>query len=104
VTMGILSGSGLALLAAAGASQPAAEGDPLGNTFPLSVRSYGADSAVAARLVEQVQAWDAAGRPPAAEAMAVWALPATESPDALPADVTLTRRWQRFGIRWEAAA
>jgi protein-L-isoaspartate(D-aspartate) O-methyltransferase len=104
VTMGILSGSGLALLAAAGASQPAAEGDPLGNTFSLSVRSYGADSAVAARLVEQLQAWDAAGRPPAAEAMAVWALPATEAAEALPADVTITRRWQQFGIRWEGTA
>jgi protein-L-isoaspartate(D-aspartate) O-methyltransferase len=103
VTMGILSDSGLALLAEVGDRQPAADCDPLGESIPLAVRSYGADSAVAARLVDQLQAWDAAGRPPAAGAMAVWALPATEAAEALPADVTLTRRWQRFGIRWDTA-
>lgn len=103
VTMGILSGSGLALLAPLGENRPAADCDPLGESIPLAVRSYGPDRAVAARLVAQLQAWDAAGRPPAAGAMAVWALPATESAAALAADVTVTRRWQRFGICWEAS-
>lgn len=104
VTMGILTGSGLALLAPPEDRQPPAEGDPFGQTFPLSVRSYGADSSVAPRLVSQLQAWDAAGRPPAAGTMSVWALPAAQSPGALPADVTLTRRWHHFGVRWDSAA
>jgi protein-L-isoaspartate(D-aspartate) O-methyltransferase len=103
VTMGILTGSGLALLAPPGDRQPPAEGDPLGQTFPLSVRSYGADSSAATHLVAQLQSWDAAGRPPSAGTMSVWALPAAQSPDALPADIILTRRWHHFGIRWDSA-
>jgi hypothetical protein len=96
----LLGDSGLALVAAPGDNQPAAEGDPLADTFPLHVRSCGPDQAVAARLVQRLQAWDAAGRPAAAGALCVWALPAAESPDALPADATLTRRGRQFGIRW----
>jgi hypothetical protein len=100
ICLGLLGASGLVLVAAPGDSQPAAEGDPLADTFPLHVRSYGPGQAVAARLVQRLQAWDAAGRPPAAGALSGWALPAAESPDALPADATLTHRGHQFGIRW----
>lgn len=103
MSMGLLAGSGLALLATPADAGPAEGENDFAQTLHLQIRSYGPDKTVAAQLRRRLQAWDSAGRPPHAERMAVWALPATASPTALAADVHLTRRWHHFGIRWEAA-
>ena len=100
VTFGLLAASGLALLAPPPGLQPASGENALARTFPLHVRSFGPDHTVADRLVAHLHAWDRAGRPPSAATLAVWAIPAGQSPDSLPADACLTRRWHTFCVRW----
>lgn len=101
MSTGILTGSGLALLATPSFTKAAESEDPFMGTFALHVRSYGADKTVAARLLHRLQAWDSAGRP-WSEGTTVWAVPADESPAFAAADVCRTRRWHHFCIRWES--
>jgi hypothetical protein len=100
--MGILAGSGLALLAAPADAIPPESDKPWAEPFPLHIRSYGPDKTVAGRLLGYIQEWDGAGRPRSEETF-VWAVPAEESPDSSAADAVVTRRWHHFCVRWEAA-
>lgn len=100
VNMGLLSASGLALLAPAREAD-AVEGDnPFARNLGVRVRSYGPDKGVGARLPQQLEAWDNAGRP-GSERTAVWALPVDEAPGELAADGCVTRRWHHFCIWWD---
>lgn len=101
-SMGILAGSGLALLAAPADAIPPESDRPFAEPFPLYIHSYGPDETVARRLLRHLQEWDGAGRP-GNEGMSVWAVPAEGSPDSSAADAVVTRRWHHFCLRWEAA-
>ena len=99
VNVGILTASGLALLALA-PDADLSEGDRFAQSVAVHVRGYGPDKRAAAQLLRQLHAWDAAGRP-WNENTSVVALPITETVDSAAAGTWLTRRWHRFGIRWK---
>jgi protein-L-isoaspartate(D-aspartate) O-methyltransferase len=99
VSMGILTGSGLALLAPSPDAPPPEGDNPFARTFPLHIRSFGPDKTVAARLLGLLRAWDRAGRPSGA-GTSVWALPAAESSASSAGEGCITRRWHHFCIAW----
>ena len=63
LTMGLLGDDSLSLFAhsASQTASPQKHDDP--GTMELNIRNYGPSPAVGQRLVDQVLAWDAAGRP-----------------------------------------
>lgn len=63
LTMGLLGDDSLCLFARSASQAASLQKDDDLETMELNVRSYGPSSAIAQRLVDQVLAWDAAGRP-----------------------------------------
>ena len=63
LTMGLLGDDSLCVFARSTGRAASPEQDDDGETIELNVRSYGPSPAVGQRLVDQVLAWDAAGRP-----------------------------------------
>ena len=100
-SMGILAGSGLALLAVPADAIPPESEEPFAQPYPLHIHSYGPDKTVAERLLGYLREWDGAGRP-GSEGASVWTLPVEESPGSCGADAVVTRRWHHFCIRWIA--
>jgi protein-L-isoaspartate(D-aspartate) O-methyltransferase len=75
-----------------------------GPSFPLFVRQFGADEALARRLVDQIQAWDAAGRP-STGGLRVRAYRGEAACVPLGEDeVVIERGWTRFVLGWSKAA
>jgi hypothetical protein len=75
-----------------------------GPSFPLFVRQFGADEALARRLVDQIRAWDAAGRPSTGE-LRVRAYRGEAACVPLGEDeIVMERRWTRFVLGWSKAA
>ena len=69
------------------------------SAFPLHVRSYGNAEALTQRLLGQLRAWDAAGRP-RGEHLEIAAYPLKADID-VPADaVVLSKRWHQYVLRW----
>jgi protein-L-isoaspartate(D-aspartate) O-methyltransferase len=75
-----------------------------GPSFPLFVRQFGADEALARRLVDHIRAWDGAGRPStgglrvrAYRREAAW-VPLSEG------DIVIEKRWTRFVLDWPSTS
>lgn len=99
LNMGVLRGSGLALLAPPPESERDEVDRAAGQAFPLFIRSYGPDRGVGEHLLRRLEAWHEAGRP-GSEGASVWAWPVDEEAEGVEADVTFARRWYRYGVRW----
>ena len=70
-----------------------------GPAFPLHVRSYGNAEALTQRLLDQLRAWDAAGRP-RGEGLEITAYP-LKADINIPEDaVVLSKRWHQHVLRW----
>ena len=96
---GLLGESGLALLMRPPAEQAAAEPpDESPPSFPLFARGFGPDKTIAHRLVAQVQAWDAAGRPDI-EGLHIRAYP-TGAYTPAPGERILAKQWHDFVLDW----
>ncbi len=67
--------------------------------FELFVRQFGADDALAQRLVSQIRAWDAAGRP-SSERLRVRAYPREATPALLNPEFMIEKTWTRLAIEW----
>lgn len=89
-TSGLVSEDGLCLLSRSGNGT---------NPFPLQLRSCGDDEALTQRLLDQVRAWDAAGRPPG-ERLEIAVYPIDATIDAPAGAVVMTKRWHQFVLRW----
>ena len=70
--------------------------------FELYVRSFGPDETLARRLVEQVRAWDAAGRP-ANEGLGIRAYPLDADYVAVENEYVIPKRWTRLVLDWQPA-
>ena len=69
-------------------------------SFLLYVRQFGADEALARRLVEHIRAWDAAGRP-STEGLRVRACPMdTGYVPASKGEIVVEKRWTRLVLDW----
>ncbi len=97
---GLLGEAGLAVLAHPSSGAFPADHGPPPSPASLVVRSYGPDTSLADRLVEQVLAWDAAGRP-STERLRIRAYPRESGcvPDARA--VVLEKRHTRLVLDWQ---
>lgn len=94
-TLGLVARRGLCLLALADEAGRVEAGEEC----PLALRVYGRAGALAARLVEGVGAWDAAGRP-GISGLRISAIPIGQE-GAVPRGATvLDRHWFRFVLDW----
>lgn len=97
---GLLAESGLGLLMRPPAEQSAAEpADEAPPSFPLFARGFGPDKAITHRLVTQVQAWDAAGRPDI-QGLRIRAYP-TGAYIPAAGERLLARQWHDFVLDWQ---
>ena len=104
-TIGLFDGTALALLTLArpsGEPPPAAGGDALPTSLPLAVRSYGPHDRLARRLVDDLIAWDAAGRPHEAR-LRLRAYPLPAAYLAAPNETVVDKRWTRLVVSWDDA-
>lgn len=69
------------------------------NTFQLHLRSYGEGAAVTQRLLDQLRAWDAAGRPKG-EDLAIAVYPLDAAVDVPEGAIRIPKRWHQFVLRW----
>ena len=76
-----------------------------GNTdspaFELFVRSFGPDDMLAQRLIEQIRAWDAAGRP-GEENLSIKVYPRDTDHTPVADEVVITNRWTKLAISWQS--
>jgi protein-L-isoaspartate(D-aspartate) O-methyltransferase len=89
-TLGLVDASGAAVLA--WCHQP-------GQSNELCVRAPAAADALAERMREHVQAWDAAGQPSDAD-LHIRAYPSASRPQPEPGEIVVDQRWTRFVLRW----
>jgi hypothetical protein len=70
-----------------------------GPPFALFVRQFGADEAVAQRLIARVQAWDAAGRP-SSDGLHIRAY--RKDCDYVPSggEIVIEKRWTQLVLDW----
>jgi protein-L-isoaspartate(D-aspartate) O-methyltransferase len=102
-TVGLLGEHGLCVLMPS--SQKASKlptqciaADP--SAFELSVRSFGSGDTLAQRLIEQITAWNAAGRP-SNKGLYIRAFPLNT--DYVPSEneTTIPKRWTRLVLNWQ---
>lgn len=93
MTSGVLSEHGLAVLTRVPIDQDE------NASFELYVRSFGAADDAARRLVEQVRAWDAAGRP-ASEGLRIRAYPKDAGYAPAEGELAVQKRWTQFVFDW----
>jgi len=69
--------------------------------FLLFVRQFGSDDLLAQRLIAQIQAWDAAGRP-LFDTMRIQAYP--KSAEYIPAEgeIVIEKQWTKLIVEWPA--
>jgi protein-L-isoaspartate(D-aspartate) O-methyltransferase len=97
-TSGVLDEAGLAVLMQP-RGQPPAPDAPNDAAFELFVRSFGSSDAAAQRLIDQVVAWDAAGRP-ATWQLEIRAYPHDSCYVPLAGEVIIPKRWTRLVLSW----
>ena len=68
--------------------------------FELFVRGFGLSDAPAQRLIDQVAAWDAAGRPATAR-LHLRAYPLESGYVPSPAEVVIPKRWSQLVLSWD---
>ncbi len=67
--------------------------------FELFVKSLGSDDSLARHLIEQVKAWDAAGRP-ASKGLSVKAYPKDHAYAPAAHEIVIEKRWTRLVVDW----
>jgi protein-L-isoaspartate(D-aspartate) O-methyltransferase len=80
-----------------------ARGSPFMVPFALFVRQFGSDASLAQRLIADIRAWEAAGRP-SPDAMRIRAYPKDSEYGPSPGELVVERRWTRLVIRWSEPA
>lgn len=70
------------------------------SVFELFVRSYGSDDRLAQRLIEQVSAWDAAGRP-SNKGLHIRAYPLHAAYVPSENETVIPKRWTQFVLNWQ---
>jgi hypothetical protein len=70
--------------------------------FALFVRQFGSDESIAQRLITQIQAWDAAGRP-SSEKMQIRVY--TKYFEYMPSEgeYVIEKQWTKLVLEWPAA-
>lgn len=89
-TSGLVNKDGVCLLA---------RSDQSASPFPLRLRSYGHAEALVQRLLGQLGAWDAAGRPKG-ENIEMIAYPLEARVDVPEGAVVMPKRWHQFVLHW----
>ena len=69
--------------------------------FELFVRSFGPDETLTQRLIEQIRAWDAAGRP-SEENLSIKVYPRDTDYTPAAKEVVIPNRWTKLAISWQA--
>jgi hypothetical protein len=67
--------------------------------FALFVRQFGSDASMTQRLITQIQAWDAAGRPSSDE-MRVRAYPQDSEYVSAEGEFVFDKQWTKLVIEW----
>lgn len=98
-TNGLLDERGLALLMRPPDATPPLEKLMEPVPFALWVRGYGPDETVAARLLEQARAWDAAGRP-ATNGLRIRAYPAESGYTPSAGEAVIQKPFSHFVVDW----
>lgn len=102
-TVALLNGTGLAaLMRPPGHSLVLLPIDKLftgDQPFPLFVRQFGSDASIAQRLITQIQAWDAAGRPSSDE-MRVRAYPKHSEYVPAEGEFVIEKKWTKLIVDW----
>jgi protein-L-isoaspartate(D-aspartate) O-methyltransferase len=99
-TIGLLDQAGLAVLSQSPHSQQPKDGN--GDTLPLWIRGYGPDATLAGQLRQEIEAWDAAGRPGTA-GLRLRAYPADHPYEAAEGEVVVNNRWSQLVVDWQTA-
>jgi protein-L-isoaspartate(D-aspartate) O-methyltransferase len=97
-TSGVLDEASLAVLMQPRGLPPAPDA-PGDAAFELFVRSFGSSDAAAQRLIDQVVAWDAAGRP-ATSRLHIRAYPHDSEYTPSPTEVMIPKRWTQLVLSW----
>jgi protein-L-isoaspartate(D-aspartate) O-methyltransferase len=79
---------------------PPEEQSPAPASFELFVRSFGADETIAQRLIDQVTAWDRAGRP-ATEELRIRVYPNDTVYTPAANESVVEKRWTRLVLDWD---
>lgn len=99
-TIGVFGEVGLCLCMRPPDSPPAAwAGAGALAPFELFVRTLGLDDGLAARVVERIRAWDAAGRP-SRQGMRIRAYPRDTEYVASEGELVVDKRWSRLVLDW----
>src|SRR5262249_44674100 len=98
-TSGLLEESSLSVLMRPN-GQPPATDTPDETAFELFIRSFGASDAPARRLIDQVAAWDTAGRP-ATSQLHIRAYPLESGYVPAVAEVVVPKRWTQQVLSWQ---
>jgi protein-L-isoaspartate(D-aspartate) O-methyltransferase len=98
-TSGVLEESSLSVLMRPH-GQPPATDTPDNPAFELFVRSFGPSDAPARLLIDQIVAWDAAGRPATAR-LHIRAYPSGSGYVPSPAEVVIPKRWTQLVLSWD---
>jgi protein-L-isoaspartate(D-aspartate) O-methyltransferase len=101
-TNGLLDQTSLCVLMRSQSLPPALDTPDTPVAFELLVRSFGPQDALAQRLIDQLAAWDAAGRP-ATLGLSIRAYPSDIDYSPLANEVVIPKRWTTLVVRWEAA-
>ena len=99
-TMGLLGDEGLSVFVRPPNRGSSSEEPDGSRPFELIVRSFGPGIELGGRLVDQVKAWDAAGRP-SSEGLRIRAYPA--EPDYIPSanEFVVRKRWTQLVLNWK---
>lgn len=96
-TSGLVNHDGLCLLMRPSDDNP----DRTGETpFELFVRDYGPHEALARHLIEQIKAWDAAGRP-GTERLRIRAYPRDTDYRSAVNEIVVEKNWTRLVLDWQ---
>jgi protein-L-isoaspartate(D-aspartate) O-methyltransferase len=96
-TDGIFEGSSICTL-----TRPPGQESPLNipssaPPFALNIRCYGPDASIGQRLLDQLRAWDAAGRPPASD-MRIRAYPLDTDYAPVSGESVIPKRWNKLVV------
>ncbi|OGN87610.1 MAG: methyltransferase, FxLD system [Chloroflexi bacterium RBG_13_46_14] len=99
-TIGLLGDEGLCVFVRPPEKNLSAEQPEGSETLELFVRSYGSGDRLAGRLVEQVRAWDAAGRP-SSNGLRIRAY--TKDTDYIPSsgEYVIDKQWTKIVLDWD---
>lgn len=98
-SFGLLGDAGMCLLSRSPLSSASTEDIASPLTFELLVKSFGGDEVVDSRLLAQIAAWNAAGRP-TEEHLHIQAYPRDAVYVATPNEIVLQKQWTQLVVSW----